>query len=161
MTFHATVELTADQLKALRAAREHVRVHMAHDHSWAVRDAAMDAIGKVVAPARSLSPASDRDALATERLVEEMYGLPGYRGWQFSYEYPGLFRYSCPSSRFVVFCTPDWEEDETLPIQVQDRDGDCYDKLGGRLPLPRACRTAQKIFEMLRPVLDELLEQAS
>jgi hypothetical protein len=40
--------LTKAELGALRQAHEHVRVHMAHQHSWEVRDTAMAAIGKAL-----------------------------------------------------------------------------------------------------------------
>ena len=43
------VSLTAGDVAALKMAAEHVRVHMAHQHSWDERDAAMAAIGKVIA----------------------------------------------------------------------------------------------------------------
>jgi hypothetical protein len=47
------VSLTAAEVEALQKARDHVRVHMAHEHSWETRDNAMTAIGKVLAAARS------------------------------------------------------------------------------------------------------------
>jgi hypothetical protein len=43
------LKLTTDEVAALRKALDHVRVHMAHEHPWAVRDAAMTGIGKVLA----------------------------------------------------------------------------------------------------------------
>ena len=49
-----SVELTTEEISALLDAREHVRVHMAHQHSWEVRDAAMAAIGKVLENARAV-----------------------------------------------------------------------------------------------------------
>jgi broad specificity phosphatase PhoE len=94
----------------------------------------------------------------TARLVAEMEALPDYRGWYFSYEYPGYFCYVHPDNDFSVFFTPDWEGDETLPIEVQDDDGHCYEEHSNRLPLPRDGRTGQKIFEMVRPTLDKILE---
>jgi hypothetical protein len=51
-TVTVTVELTTAEVDALDKAHEHVRVHMAHQHSWEVRDAAMGGIGKVLAAAR-------------------------------------------------------------------------------------------------------------
>lgn len=93
----------------------------------------------------------------TARLVAEMEDLPDYRGWHFSYAYPGYFCYGHPDNDFWIFFTPDWEGDETLPIEVQDNDGNYYEECGDRLPLPRDGRTAQKIFEMVRPTLDKLL----
>ena len=47
-----SVRLTKAELGALRQALDHVRVHMAHQHSWEVRDTAMVAIGKVLKAAR-------------------------------------------------------------------------------------------------------------
>jgi hypothetical protein len=46
------VRLTMDEVAALRAAHDHVRVHMAHHHPWTVRDAAMISICKVLTAAR-------------------------------------------------------------------------------------------------------------
>lgn len=43
--------LTEEEVAALQKARDHVRVHMAHDHGWRERDTAMEAIGKVIAAA--------------------------------------------------------------------------------------------------------------
>jgi len=47
------VRLSPAEVSALQLALEHVRVHMAHAHSWDVRDAAMSAICKVLAAART------------------------------------------------------------------------------------------------------------
>ena len=44
-TVELRVSLTKGELGALRQAHEHVRVHMAHQHSWEIRDTAMAAIG--------------------------------------------------------------------------------------------------------------------
>lgn len=93
----------------------------------------------------------------TDRLVADMEALPEYRGWQFTYEYPGYFCYSHPSNSFSVFCTPDWEGDETLPIQVQVADGRSCEEYDARFPLPREGRSAQQIFELVRPTLDKIL----
>lgn len=94
----------------------------------------------------------------TDRLVAEMEGLPPYRGWEFTYEYPGFFCYSHPDNDLSVFFTPDWDGDETLPIQVQTDDGrDCSDKLGAVLPLPREGRSGAKLFELVQPTLDKIL----
>ena len=43
-----TADLTALEIESLRKAHEYVRVHMAHEHSWEVRDAAMAALSKVL-----------------------------------------------------------------------------------------------------------------
>lgn len=48
--------LTKEEIDALREVREYVRVRMAHDHSWKVRDTAMDALGKVIASADKEAP---------------------------------------------------------------------------------------------------------
>jgi hypothetical protein len=92
-----------------------------------------------------------------ERLLVEMQALPDYRGWHFSYEYPGYFCYSHPDNDFSIFFTPDWEGDETLPIEVQRGSGAVVEEHCDRLPLPREGRTGQRIFEMVRPTLDKLL----
>lgn len=100
--------------------------------------------------------ATDED---TARLVREQEELPRYRGWQFTYEYPGLFCYSHPELPYHVFFTPDWEGAESLPIEVQTADGDYVEAHSTRLPLPREGRTGQKIFDMVRPTLDKLLAE--
>ena len=92
-----------------------------------------------------------------DRLLAEMAQLPDYRGWQFTYEYPGYFCYSRPDNSFSVFCTPDWEGDETLPIEVQVDDGRTCEEHSDRLPLPREGRTGQRIFDLVRSTLDKLL----
>lgn len=100
---------------------------------------------------------TDEEDTDTDRLVSEMEALPPYNGWSFDYMFPGYFRYYHPDSERDVFFTPDWEGDETLPIQVQDDDGNCYEEYDERFPLPREGRTGQKIFEMVRPTLDKVL----
>lgn len=45
--------LTMAEVAALKDAHAHVRVHMAHQHPFPVRDAAMIAIGKVIAAAEA------------------------------------------------------------------------------------------------------------
>lgn len=99
--------------------------------------------------------------IETDRLVAELEALPPYRGWTYSYEYPGYFCYSHPDNDYVVCFTPDWEKAETLDIQVQTNDGRDFPDHGGILSLPRDGRTGQKIFEMVRPTLDQLLGVAS
>jgi hypothetical protein len=49
-----TVQLTAAEAAALEKAREHVRVHMAHQHPWAVRDDAMTGLGKIIEAAKAV-----------------------------------------------------------------------------------------------------------
>jgi hypothetical protein len=94
----------------------------------------------------------------TDRLVTEMHAIPAYRGWQFSYEYPGYFCYSHSDNDYSVWFTPDWEEDEMLPIQVQVGDGrDCPEHSGSH-PLPREGRTGRQIFALVKPTLDKLME---
>ena len=53
--FGLHVELTAEEIHALPHALDHVRLHMAHHHSWDIRDSAMTAIGKLVAAAKDPS----------------------------------------------------------------------------------------------------------
>jgi hypothetical protein len=97
----------------------------------------------------------------TDRLVIEMEALPTYRGWRFTYEYPGFFCYSHPDHSYAVFFTPDYEEAETLPIEVQDDIGNSYAEHSTQLPLPREGRTGQQLFEMVKPTLDRLMTCAS
>jgi len=93
----------------------------------------------------------------TDRLVAEMMALPPYRGWRFTYEYPGYFCYSHPDDSRSVFFTPDWEADGTMPIDIQDDNGRGYAEHCDCLPLPHEGRTGQKIFDLVRPTLDKLL----
>lgn len=53
--FGLHVELTVEEILALPHALDHVRLHMAHHHSWSVRDAAMTALGKLVGAAKNSS----------------------------------------------------------------------------------------------------------
>jgi hypothetical protein len=96
---------------------------------------------------------------AFEVLVRAMEALPAYRNWCFTCEYPGLFCFRHPDNDFAVFCTPDWGEDETLPIHVQLDDGTLFggDDINQQLPLPREGRSAEKILELVRPTLNKLL----
>lgn len=95
------------------------------------------------------------------RLVAEMEDLPDYRGWRFTYEYPGYFHYSHADHPFSVLFTPDWEGDEVLPIQVTDDEGECYSEHCVILPLPREGRTGAQLLDLVRPTLDKLLERAA
>lgn len=109
-------------------------------------------------------PRFDRtdDALGElTRLCHELNELGQYRGWRFTYEYPGYFCYSHAEVPYRIFFTPDWEGAETLPIEVQDDEGSCHEEHSDRLSLPRDGRTGQKIFEMVRPTLDKLLAAAA
>jgi hypothetical protein len=54
-SLEAVVHLTEAEIAALQAARTFVREQMAHTHSWEVRDAAMDGIGKVLEAVRVAS----------------------------------------------------------------------------------------------------------
>jgi hypothetical protein len=71
-----------------------------------------------------------------ERLVAEMEILPAYRGWSFTYEYPGLFCYSHADRAHLVFFTPDYHGDDQLPIEVQDAAGHLYEQHSSVLPMP-------------------------
>lgn len=53
-TIDLHVSLTADEVSALKKTLDHVRVHMAHEHSWETRDNAMVALGKVLAAAKEV-----------------------------------------------------------------------------------------------------------
>lgn len=88
----------------------------------------------------------------TKRLRTELEALPDYQGWTFTYDYPGYFSYR--RGAFAVNFTPDWEDDKTLPIEVQDDAGQLYDEYSRQLPLPRAGRTGRKLFRLVKPTLD-------
>ena len=96
-------------------------------------------------------------AAEVDRLVAELETLPEYRGWLFTYEYPGYFCLSHDDVPYLVFFTPDWEGDEILPIEVQTPDGDVVAEHSNILPLPREGRTGQMLLDMVRPTLDKLL----
>ena len=100
---------------------------------------------------------TDADLWDLTRVCHELNELGQYRGWMFTYEYPGYFCYSHKEVPFRVFFTPDWEGAETLPIEVQDDEGDVSAEHSDRLPLPLEGRTGQKIFDLVRPTLDKLL----
>jgi len=91
-----------------------------------------------------------------KRLLAELKELPDYQGWTFVYVYPGYFSYLRGSDS--VFFTPDWEGDATLPIQVQDNDGNVYEEYSTVLPLPHGNRTGRKLFNLVRPTLDDVSE---
>jgi hypothetical protein len=93
----------------------------------------------------------------TERLVAELEALPEYRGWLFTYEYPGYFCLSHDDVPYCVFFTPDWEGDESLPIEVQTPNGDVAEEHSSCAPLPREGRAGEKILALVRPTLDRLL----
>jgi hypothetical protein len=92
------------------------------------------------------------------RLAAAMGALPPDRGWRFTLEYPRLFRYSHPDNDYSVFFTPDWDGEGTLPIQVEDSEGALYEKYSKQLALPRRGRTAARVFALVRPTLDALLD---
>jgi hypothetical protein len=93
----------------------------------------------------------------TDRLLAELEALPPYRGWTFSYVYPGYFCYSHLDLPHSVFFTPDWEREEVLDIQVQTNDGHDFPDYGDVLALPRGGRSGEQIAQMVRPTLDRLL----
>lgn len=66
-TLDLQVSLTPGEVDALKQALDHVRVHMAHEHPWAVRDAAMTAIGKVIAATKKHEALSDKHAASAVR----------------------------------------------------------------------------------------------
>jgi hypothetical protein len=71
------VSLTAEEIRALPAALEHVRVHMAHEHPWAVRDAALSAISKLVTAVRTAEEPSRDDK--AEQLLRARIDQGGLR----------------------------------------------------------------------------------
>lgn len=80
-----------------------------------------------------------------------------YKGWEFSYEYPGLFRYSRSGTPFLVFFTPDWDRPGTVPIQVQDSEGSYYEEHSGEVALPLERLTGKLLQRLVRPTLDALV----
>jgi hypothetical protein len=85
------------------------------------------------------------------RLVTELERDRGkYGGWNFAYEYPGFFVYY--KSPFAVFFTPDWSTNGFVAIQVNvnDQPDDRY--MGNDVPFHP--RTSDRLFQIVRPVLD-------
>lgn len=111
-----------------------------------IRDAAALAVRR-----EEMSEASDVD-----RLASEMAKMRPYRGWRFSYEYPGLFRYSHPGVPYSVFFTPDWEVVEAVPVEVSSDDGSSLPGYDLVLPFPGSGRTGHKLFGLIKPTLDSL-----
>jgi hypothetical protein len=95
-----------------------------------------------------------------DRLAAELEKLGPYNGWRFSYEYPGLFCYSRPGSPFLVYFTPDWDHPGTLPIEVQDTEGNYYEERSGEAALPLEGRTGKLLQRLVRPTLDALVPRA-
>lgn len=71
-TYYVTVELSAEEIQALQKAREYVRTCMAHTHPWAVRDAAMVTIGKMVDAAQEHSITIKLSAVEVEALQKAL-----------------------------------------------------------------------------------------
>jgi len=80
--------------------------------------------------------------------------LPVYNGWRANYEYPGQIEYAHNDAEVRVVCTSDWEQPDTLNVQLQCRDGGDLDDGGDVLPWPRRDRTWGAMFALLRPFLD-------
>lgn len=103
----------------------------------------------------------------TKRIIAELSAIPEHQGWRFSYEYPGFYCYSRPGGRSTVFFTTEWGH-EGMAIEVQASDGhhveygnrDCTQRWV-QLHLPREGRTGPQIFEMVRPILDQLTSEAA
>ena len=80
--------------------------------------------------------------------------LPEYNGWSATYEYPGFINYSHPASVIMVCASSDFNGDGKLDIQIQTTDGRSFDD-GENALWPHEGRTAEKLFERLRPYLDK------
>ena len=93
----------------------------------------------------------------TDRLVSEMEAIADYRGWSFSYEYPGYFCYHHETLPFRVAFTPDWGAPQSASIQVEDDDGLFFEEHSSDPSFPDEGRTGEKLFELVRPTLDKLL----
>jgi hypothetical protein len=83
------------------------------------------------------------DAAATHGTVE---------GWQFYIEnFMGVCYYARPDSPLSIFCTPDWEEDGILAIEVQSKDGDTL--AAEVLPFTADDRTIDRFVALVTPWL--------
>jgi|SRR6185295_11283314 len=95
----------------------------------------------------------------TNRLVTELDALGTYEGWKFSYEYPGYFTFIHSQIPLTVYCTPDWECTDAIPVCVSTDDGDYLHEYDVQIPLLAADRSGQKILDLVRPTLDKLLAE--
>jgi hypothetical protein len=63
--------------------------------------------------------------LTDEQIAALVQGLEArfaeVSGWEFSYEYPGIFTFS--KDDLVFACTPDWDTEGSICIQVTTTDG--------------------------------------
>jgi len=90
--------------------------------------------------------------MSSERLARELSGT-SYRGWKFYVDDPEpFFFFSHPRGGVTVYCTPDWEEDNVIAIQVQSEDGRVVE---GIVNIPFFVRTKQRFMEAVRPWLDK------
>jgi predicted DNA-binding transcriptional regulator YafY len=81
-----TLDLTDQEAEALGLAYEHVRVDMAQKHGWALRDAALDAISKVLTSTPQsallmLGHHGDQETAALQLAYEDVRVNMTQHGW--------------------------------------------------------------------------------
>lgn len=111
---------------------------------------------------RRIGTYAARDAVSVVPDGDLAKGLPKHHGWIPSFEYPGQIHYTHPEIDVFVVCTSDWEGDiDTLDVQIQNADGSFVeDIIGDTLRWPRKGRTSEAMFDLLRPILDEILAES-
>jgi hypothetical protein len=73
-------------------------------------------------------------------------------GWQFYIEdFMGVCYYARPDSPLSIFCTPDWEGDGILAIEVQSKDGETL--AADVLPFVADDRTIDRFVTLITPWL--------
>lgn len=87
--------------------------------------------------------------------------LPEYNGWRATYEYPGYIFYHHPKTELCICISSDFNGQGMLDVQVHNPVTGWYDdgrgktSGGGELPWPYEGRSAAKMFELVKPFLDE------
>lgn len=90
----------------------------------------------------------------SQRLAEEMTARGPYKGWEFEYlDQPGSFSYWHPASPVRVYFTPDWSAGDEITVQTERDDDEPEIDDGAAIPFP--IRTADRLFEAVRPWLDK------
>jgi hypothetical protein len=77
-----------------------------------------------------------------------------YHGWHFFTEYQGLFVYAQMGGDIAVYCTPDYDGEGALAIQVT-RPGDGAVVESASIPYTSEVMTAWEFFRLVKPYLDK------
>lgn len=85
-----------------------------------------------------------------KRFSEELSQV-SYNGWEFEAVYPEYLAFYHHAADVRVYCTPDFNRDGYIDIQVQDDEGKIHDSASVPFPL----RTSGRIFDAVIPFLDK------